>query len=111
MEALIRLYGCTSKSSLGAYDILFLFLCCSSDYCVVYTINGRICRLLCKSERERERERERESERETLVLFTKGCYSCFTEKVETERERDRERERERCYSFSTRVNMSQKRVL
>ena len=93
MEVLIRLCGCTSKTSLDAYDILLLFLCCGSDYCVVYTINGRICRLLCKSERERERERE--SEREMLVLFTKDCYSCFIEKVETERERERERERDR----------------
>ena len=54
MEALIRLCECTSKSSLDAYDILLLFLCCGSDYYVVYTIKRRI---LCKSEREGE-ERE-----------------------------------------------------
>ena len=38
MEALIRLCVCTSKSSLVAYDILLLFLCCGSDYYVGYYI-------------------------------------------------------------------------
>ena len=66
MEALIRLCGCISKSSLDSYDIKVLLLLlfsfffsfvlrCGSDY-VVYTINERICR-----------ERER---REMLFLFT-----------------------------------------
>ena len=92
MEALIKLCGCTSKSSLDAYEILlslffffffcFFFVCCG--YYVVYTINGRNCRLLCKSERRRgERERDvilffyqrllklkqRERECEMLFLF------------------------------------------
>ena len=36
------------------YDILLLllFLCCGSDYYVVYTINGRICRERGRRERE-----------------------------------------------------------
>ena len=98
------------------------FLCCGSNYYFVYTINGRICRLLSKSERERERE--------CYSLFTKDCYSCFTKVklkqrerermlflfyqskfVKRERERERERERVRYYSFSTKVKISQEQVL
>ena len=71
MESLIRLCGCTSKSSLDAYDILLLlFVCCSSDYYVVYTINGRICRLFFLQIRER----EMRGEREMLFLFYQRLF-------------------------------------
>ena len=42
-----------AHQSLGWMHMAFCccFLCCSSDYYVAYTINERICRILCKSER------------------------------------------------------------
>ena len=73
------------------------FLCCGSEYFVVYTINGRICRLPFANQRERE----------MLFLFHQRLlFLLYPSKVETETERDvipflpklnlsRERERER----------------
>ena len=104
MEALIRVCGCTSESSLDAYDILLLsfFMLRLRLLCCIYNKRKNL-------QREGEEKRER-----CYSLFTKGCYSCFT-KVNSSRERERtratERENARWYSFSTKVKVSHTQVL